>query len=192
MSDRDEISRWISRRSVKVRVDLPGEAEGRSFRPRSDNWEIHMSKEPDPIWSLPEALSRASQVASKLAAAADSLNKSILLVETAFGNLKLGVTAYVPMPLPGDREEWIRNLSFGKHNDQWRFLVLTGHEMEDSWTETPLLNCSKESRLAAVDLFEPLLKEMVKEAERQEKVLVAKAQHAAFFANHILPIGTTK
>jgi hypothetical protein len=128
----------------------------------------------------------------QLAAAANALNKAIQLVETAFANLKLGVTASVEMHLPGDREEWIRHLSFGKHNDQWRFLMLTGHELEESWTETPLLNCSKESRLAAVDLFEPLLKKMVHEAEQQEKILIEKAQFAAFFANHLAPQEVSK
>lgn len=55
--------------------------------------------------------------------------------------------------------------------------------------ETPLLNSSKEMRLRAVDLFEPLLKAMVQEAERQEKVLLEKAQFAAFFANHLTSAG---
>jgi hypothetical protein len=106
------------------------------------------------------------------------LNESLRQAERALTDLNLGVTASVCLDPDTDDRDWNQRLRFGKDGNTWRLLVESGPWGGDSeeWSESPLLNTSKETRLQAAIRLPALYNELIKTAEAQA---TAVKEHAA-------------
>lgn len=138
-----------------------------------------------PSGDLAQALSRARELKTKLAAAADELNRSIAEAEAAIAALQIGVRASVV--LEGDPETlWSRLLVFGKDAKGWRLLVSEGRDpIPDSWTEQPLQNASREVRLQAIKMLPALVQAMVTTAEKEIQRLEGAATASRLFVEEL-------
>jgi hypothetical protein len=125
---------------------------------------------------LAAALQRAQTVSDRLVAATEAINERLREVQTALVRLRLGVRGVVDLVLPGDEPEWRRYLVFGKINGDWLLFVESGPHANDDFTITPLLNASREIRLASVDVLPLLVQDMVDAAESGVAESEAKAR----------------
>lgn len=123
-----------------------------------------------PADPLRASLQRARRVAPELASATDAVNVALEQVEQALAALHLGVTAAVDLydgrdPVDG----WMRFLRYGKDGSAWRLLLESGPDGGDAedWSQSPLLNASKEVRLQAVERLPALVDALVDVAEDQ-------------------------
>lgn len=123
--------------------------------------------------ALAEALSRARVLSAEMSSATDELNASLGEVEKAIADLKLGVTTQVLMK---DDFPWSAHLSFGKEQQVWRLLYLTGVEGDDGWKTTLLVNASRAVRLDAVDFLAPLVDQLVKTASSEVENIRTKTK----------------
>lgn len=115
---------------------------------------------------LAAALERAQTISERFSKATQAVNDRLREVQTALVGLRLGVRGVVELPLPGDEPEWRRYLVFAKINGEWMLFIESGaDDSGPDWTITPLLNASREVRLAAVDLLPFLVEDMVNSAE---------------------------
>ncbi len=123
------------------------------------------------------ALHRAQKVAERLTAATEAINERLREVQAALVRLRLGVRGIVDLVLPGDEPDWRRYLVFGKLNGDWLLFTESGTaDGRDDWTITPLLNASRELRLAAVDVLPLLVQDMIDSAEAGVAESEAKAK----------------
>jgi hypothetical protein len=122
---------------------------------------------------------------AELSAATDALNASLRKAEQALTELNLGVTASVA--LWPKQSDWLQFLRFGKDASGWRLILESGPDGGDpeDWSESPLLNASKEVRLQAVERLPALLEELVKTAEEHLVTLRTRAAQADAFADTV-------
>jgi hypothetical protein len=115
---------------------------------------------------LAAALERAQTISERFSKVTQAVNDRLREVQTALVGLRLGVRGVVELPLPGDEPEWRRYLVFAKINGEWILFIESGaDDSRADWTITPLLNASREVRLAAVDVLPFLVEDMVDSAE---------------------------
>ena len=115
---------------------------------------------------------RAKQVALEMLAATTELNRTIEAAEKDFAELNLGVSASVRFPDEDDPEgHYACSLQFGKDGRAWRLMVVTYDGRDDDGHESPLLSCSRETRVNSLKVLPSLFVELVEEAERQAKEL---------------------
>lgn len=102
----------------------------------------------------------------------DELNKVIMEVEKALGNLELGVTSSVPFKhLTGEGK-----LRFGKEDGAWRLMV---DHPDGSYSF--LSNTSRETRCAAMKVLGDLHKALLAEADAQRTVVADAIETARGF-----------
>jgi len=137
-----------------------------------------------PAPDLASALDRARVAGAKLGAVTDKLNRSLEEIETELANLNLGVTAKVRMEVVQfEHYDVIRNIRFGKFNQEWRLLYESGPEDdEENWSSGPLLNASREIRLLAIDHLPALIEELVRTAETEISTVTAKVNEVESLA----------
>src|SRR5260370_38213198 len=101
----------------------------------------------------------AQETPAKPEKATEELNKALADTEEAFADLRLGVRTSIE--LDADEHE-TRYIAFGKLNGQWKLMLeVTNEDPEGATQYTPLLNCSREVRMAAVPLLPKLLAGLV-------------------------------
>jgi hypothetical protein len=88
--------------------------------------------------------------------------------EAALNSLPLRIQIRLRLPFEGTHVqehglEGVSCLTWDKHGGKWLFLI------EEGWTTTPLLDCSRERRVEAVEQHIPALLELAVN-ELQEKV----------------------
>ena len=141
-----------------------------------------------PLQAWDVHVARASALRAAIPTATDALNASLQRAELALTELNLGVTAAVFLnPLEEDRGDWRQHLRFGKDSTGWRLILESGPdggEPED-WSESPLLNASKEVRLQAVTRLPALLEKLVETAEQHLVALRQRAAEADVFASTV-------
>ncbi|MEO5726076.1 MAG: hypothetical protein ABI134_18375 [Byssovorax sp.] len=138
-----------------------------------------------------EPLARARELSAAISTATDALNASLQRAQQALTELNLGVTAAVPLyPQMSHAEshlDWRQFIRFGKDASGWRLILESGHEGQDpeDWSESPLLNASKEVRLQAVVRLPALLEQLVETAEAHLTSLKERAAEADAFASTV-------
>lgn len=113
---------------------------------------------------------------------------SLRRAEQALTDLNLGVTTAVSLnPLEDDRTDWRQLLRFGKDSTGWRLILESGPDAgePEDWTESPLLNASKEVRLQAVARLPALLEKLVETAEQHLASLRQRTAEADVFASTV-------
>ena len=102
----------------------------------------------------------------RLHEATDNLNAVLVEAEKALADLKLGVSAYVTLDESDDG--WFRVLLFAKSGRDFKLLIQTGHEHDETAGETTVLtSASRETRLQAVEALPKLYRKLVKEFEAE-------------------------
>jgi hypothetical protein len=138
---------------------------------------------------LPAMLAEARGLGGRMAAATETLNANLRELEAALTALQLGVTATVLMNDP-DADGFLRYLSFGKDNRDWKLLILTtefGRVEDDAPVESsPLLNCSRAIRLKAVDNLPALVERLIAKATSEIEEVEAQAKKAAAFSREVI------
>jgi hypothetical protein len=135
--------------------------------------------------SLRESLQRARRIAPEVAAATDAVNGALERVEQALTSLNLGVTAAVELePCRSSMDGWEQYLCFRKDGSTWRLLLESGPMGGDAddYSESPLLNASKEVRLKAIERLPALVDKLVEVAEKHVSQLRAAATKAEALA----------
>lgn len=132
------------------------------------NWstppEVASPVEPD----LAARLLQGLQAAKELHTLTDQLSEELQRVEVAFKDLRLGVSASVPLT-----EEL--TLHFEKEGKTWRFTV------KSATGSQPLINASRASRVLAVGKLNALLEVLVEEAiQKADAVRVACEEAKAY------------
>jgi hypothetical protein len=86
--------------------------------------------------------------------------------------MNLGVTAEVPFDSESDDEHghWQTFLRFGKDGRDWRLLVHTVDERDEE-TESPLLSCSRQTRVNSLKVLPDLFVAVVEQAEQEAEKL---------------------
>lgn len=115
---------------------------------------------------------RVKKAAVAMDAATERLNAAIEAAETKLFAMNLGVTATVPFDSESDNDNahWETFLRFGKDGREWRLIVYTVDERGDE-SESPLLSCSRKTRINSLKILPDLFVAVVEEAERQAKEL---------------------
>jgi hypothetical protein len=124
----------------------------------------------------------------EIAAATDALNASLRKAEQSLTELNLGVTASVSLyPMDEGPADWEQYIRFGKDATGWRLILESGPAGgdPDEWSESPLLNASKEVRLQAVSRLPALLEKLVETAEEHLGALRTRANEANVFASTV-------
>lgn len=136
-------------------------------------------------------IERAQELSTALNKSTEALNASLKRAQEGFAELSLGVRASVPFSLPGDDDSWHRFLGFGKLNNDWQLFIEQGgaHDPVEAFVTQPLLNCSRETRLAAVDYLQPLFDELINVAENEASAITTKAAEAVEFVENVLGEG---
>lgn len=117
-------------------------------------------------------LKQLAPLAEQLNAASDLFTGELKTIEAELKSLGLGVdVTLLDPPLAEDwpvgtgdedspTEQTVSYLAYGRGNGGWRILVRTFREYDDARTlrkEEPLIEASREMRVAAAELIEPLL-----------------------------------
>lgn len=151
--------------------------------------------EPVPIKNAQPLLEELADIAEDLNSASDVYTDRLRSIEEKLQTFNLGLTVQLDTPFltsgwhsRGEGQEGMDSeyyeayrLSFGKYG-RWCFLVSTYHVVKDPqepkgtprWVlqgEKPLLECSRDIRMAAAEHIEPLLKEVKRQAKAKYKAL---------------------
>lgn len=132
---------------------------------------------------LSSALPKAKNISARLNSATDALNSVVVAAEEAIAALKLGVPGYVAMRTDSDPSvDWERGLSFRREGKVWKLFVESGPSGDpDNTSQTPLTNCSRDTRLEAVDLLPALVENMIETAEREVSEVETKTERVLQF-----------
>jgi hypothetical protein len=144
-----------------------------------------------PPKGLAATLARAKTAGTRLQQSTEVLNSGLRAVEKTLVELKLGVRGGVPLRLPGDGlDAPHRRLTFGKFSNEWCLAVETADSNEivpdeDEWEWQPLLNCNRETRIAAIDVLPELVSILADRTEKDAAELDTKTQQLAEFVTEI-------
>jgi hypothetical protein len=128
------------------------------------------------------SLDRANTASARLHRATDALNKKLTEVEAALVAQSLGVSASVVIE-KGEQTPSLVELCFTKRNKQWGlFIEITTDVLAFESTLAPIVNASREHRLAAVRALPELIAQLATAAEAQ----LASVQAATVTASNIL------
>ena len=94
----------------------------------------------------------------------DHLTEKIVELEKVLIVRGFGVTAEVPLEIPGDRR---RGLVFGKHDNRWAFFLIDYDAQGEEERRTLLTGASKRLRVESAARMEALLVALREEAIRQ-------------------------
>jgi len=114
---------------------------------------------------LAERVRRARAASSTLSKTTDQLNAAIVDAEKVIAGLNLGVTAWVPFPSGEEDAPDTRSLWFERHRGEWCLTVNWSNEYTEETSITPLLECSREARVEAVDLLPSLVDALMDRTE---------------------------
>lgn len=128
---------------------------------------------------------------ARLSQLTDDLNEAFRKTETALQKLGLGVYARVQLyseDIRDDRGTIVGDsstfLAFGKLDGKWRLLLEVDHSERDETYQQPLVNASREDRLAASRHLEALLEAMAEAIDREiAEVEGARERVDAFVAS---------
>jgi hypothetical protein len=156
---------------------------GRTANPSSDS-----------VPDLTNLLARAGEIAPKLGSATDELNAAIGRAEQAIASMKLGVSASVTLTEDSEQSyDRLELLTFQKEGASWRLLVERGIAGEpESWSSTPLVNASRETRLLAADRLPELIAKLITEAESHVELVRLQAAMYDSVASSIKSRGGAK
>ena len=131
-------------------------------------------------------LDEARALSAKLEAVTNELNTFITKAEAAIEALGLGVHGSVVIDRSkNEGVEWIKELAFRKLNGKWRLLIECGMIDDDDVSVDPLVNASRADRLAAVEHFDALVRELLANSKEQLKEVQAGSNKVQDFIETI-------
>jgi hypothetical protein len=176
---------WSNRGIGERKLAATTVPEGTDHRPEGQE-ELPMKESAMVLERARRQLSELASIAEELNRASDAFTKELATIEAELEKLNLGLEVMLPRPLmsgdwelereddgseTGKKIRLIDHICYGRYGPRWRLLVRMYKEYEDEAAEdelmdtTPLVQASRDLRIAAAERIGDLLELITSEAE---------------------------